>query len=880
MILKGDCIEVMKAMKPNSVDAVVCDPPYGLEFMGKEWDKLEPARNKQRWKGKERKLFSDYGIKDKNFKELPQFSTKRNPKCRECGHYKFSGTPCECESPDFDYRTNEHNLYQQLWHTQWLTEAYRVLKPGGSMLVMGGTRTSHRLACAIEDSGFIIKDTLMFLYGSGFPKAQDLGKMIDKRGGQSLRRFGQILKEARLKKGLTKTQLGEYFKTSSERINHGGCITNWEKGLNSPTAKQVNKLIDVLDLREDKAFEAEREKIAKGMSGKTAIWNEKGEMGDFDITNPSTNLAKHWDGFKVGGIKPAYEPILWAIKDLKIEPKYSIVEKISKSLGDILWHSLVESTSKDTPKLQEMVLIASNIVLLWNAILGEVLKNGNKFTTSMESKLITELRILNSLLSANMPKIMGGESQTYQNGIAKSQANGLKSVVKIVTEYLDDGKKNIKDIQNAIVQENAIYKQSKNGILAQSVEKDLQPIILSAFIVLKNVLIELSAEGNAKELKELVSIAEEFLKQSLQSQPSIAIESAWLKDIRRKVKPDFFPIIWSVKPPEGSYVDNVLKWNVGAVNVDECRIGCEAITAHHAPVGTFGGGEERKSSTDYYKIKGRFPANVILSHHPECVQVGMKKVKNQGGVPDRDTVKNSKPAFTSKKHTSNIHHFEKDGFETVESWDCHPDCAVRMLDEQSGVLNSGGGNKRNTEPNTFRAVIRHRNDNNIIGTNSGGASRFFYCAKASRAERNAGLDDIMMNGNRQMGTAKKGGKAGDLTCRGNTNPICQICSGSKIDRGNGICNCKEPKWEATNLSQSNNHPTVKPIKLFEYLIKLVTREGQIILDPFIGSGTTAIAAHNVGRKCVGIEKEDEYLEIAKRRIRHWENQPKQMEMGL
>ncbi|TES91963.1 MAG: site-specific DNA-methyltransferase [Candidatus Cloacimonadota bacterium] len=76
------------------------------------------------------------------------------------------------------------------------------------------------------------------------------------------------------------------------------------------------------------------------------------------------------------------------------------------------------------------------------------------------------------------------------------------------------------------------------------------------------------------------------------------------------------------------------------------------------------------------------------------------------------------------------------------------------------------------------------------------------------------------------------------------------------------------------------HPTVKPVSLFEYLIKLVTRQGQIILDPFIGSGTTAIAAHNTGRKCVGIEKEDEYLTIAKRRIDYWKNQPKQMEMGL
>jgi len=109
-ILCGDCIEVMKELEPNSVDAIVTDPPYNLHFMGKSWDK-------------------------------------------------------------------------DLLHEKWLAEAFRVLKPGASMMVMGGTRTYHRLACAVEDTGFVIKDCLCWIYGSGFPKAQDLGKMIDKRGG-------------------------------------------------------------------------------------------------------------------------------------------------------------------------------------------------------------------------------------------------------------------------------------------------------------------------------------------------------------------------------------------------------------------------------------------------------------------------------------------------------------------------------------------------------------------------------------------------------------------------------------------------------------------------------------------------------------------------
>ena len=72
----------------------------------------------------------------------------------------------------------------------------------------------------------------------------------------------------------------------------------------------------------------------------------------------------------------------------------------------------------------------------------------------------------------------------------------------------------------------------------------------------------------------------------------------------------------------------------------------------------------------------------------------------------------------------------------------------------------------------------------------------------------------------------------------------------------------------------NNHPTVKPIKLMEYLIKLTTKENAIVLDPFIGSGTTAIACQKLNRKWIGIEKEEEYVKIAEARIRTFLEQKK------
>ena len=106
----GDCIETMNAMPPESVDAIVTDPPYCLGFMGKKWDDLPPS-------------------------------------------------------------------------LEWAEACYRVLKPGGHIAAFGGTRTWHRLAVAIEDAGFEMRDSLAWLYGSGFPKSHDVGKAIDKLAG-------------------------------------------------------------------------------------------------------------------------------------------------------------------------------------------------------------------------------------------------------------------------------------------------------------------------------------------------------------------------------------------------------------------------------------------------------------------------------------------------------------------------------------------------------------------------------------------------------------------------------------------------------------------------------------------------------------------------
>jgi DNA modification methylase len=141
-IEQGNCVEIMQNMSESLVDAIVTDPPYGLEFMGKEWDKIGDVRQP------DDATFHRSGVGPYDRAKVRHSSAPS---------YGIDG-----------------NQVMQEWHGMWACEALRVLKPGGYLLAFGGTRTSHRLTCALEDAGFEIRDVIMWLYGSGFPKSHNL----------------------------------------------------------------------------------------------------------------------------------------------------------------------------------------------------------------------------------------------------------------------------------------------------------------------------------------------------------------------------------------------------------------------------------------------------------------------------------------------------------------------------------------------------------------------------------------------------------------------------------------------------------------------------------------------------------------------------------
>jgi len=192
-------------------------------------------------------------------------------------------------------------------------QCLRVLKPGGYLLSFGGARTYHRMACAIEDAGFEIRDMIEWIYGQGFPKSLDISKAVDKQGGKSLSWFIDYILKVADERKISRKELTMLF--PSKNGNSTGWLWNKQKTQNI-TIKQYNKIKNFLDLPFENLKEAEREVIGKGKAGLTAgsIANFAGKK-EFNLTTPTTSQAKQWEGWGTN-LKPAHEPVCMARKPL------------------------------------------------------------------------------------------------------------------------------------------------------------------------------------------------------------------------------------------------------------------------------------------------------------------------------------------------------------------------------------------------------------------------------------------------------------------------------------------------------------------------------------------------------------------------------------
>ena len=256
------------------------------------------------------------------------------------------------------------------------------------------------------------------------------------------------------------------------------------------------------------------------------------------------------------------------------------------------------------------------------------------------------------------------------------------------------------------------------------------------------------------------------------------------------LKPAHEPIVMARKPLDGTVANNVLIHGVGGINIDGCRVGNEKL----------GGG----TMPDLRDVGAMSKA-----------ATGIDKLSF--GQNPRPAIRKEQPSYTGRFPANFIH----DGSDEVLA--LFPDTG-----ESTGgrIGKKSMGNVTNVPAGQFTAGDPGYGD-------SGSAARFFYCAKAGKAERNAGLE------------APPTVKGGSMT-------------GAEY----------RPDRPTNHPIRQNFHPTVKPVALMRYLVRMVTPPHGTVLDPFTGSGTTGKAAILEGLTFIGIEQAAEYIPIAEGRMTH------------
>ncbi len=671
--IHGDCVEQMKLMDDNSVDSVVCDPPYGLSFMGKEWDSFTDAQAMGEWS------------------------------------------------------------------RRWAVEAFRVLKPGGHIIAFAGSRTYHRMAQGIEDAGFEIRDQIMWMYGSGFPKSLNVSKAIDKRGGvvADFEPFRDAVIHAMKETGVTRKALTKAL--GNDMLSH--YIT---KG----SQPAVPKLEDYLVIREslelgeewDHLFlpEAEREVVGKGTSGIAAAFGEENlgsveglEAPDYDVTISETDMAKKWEGWGTA-LKPAHEPCVLGRKPFPT----SVVENVLK-------HGTGAINIDGSRVATDDVMTFERKGAMWTS-------EENQWREFKEDTSTFE---------------------QHENG--RFPTNVLVSHHEECTaeECDNDCPRQTLDRQSGHVAGSGKVKVSTGGAnRAASWEADGGMLAAGK----ENTGVrDFGDGGGASRYFHAPKLDTEFNSENN-------------------------PAVLGRKPLIGTVAENVLEHETGGINIDGARVG-ETMREVQAGTGerVSGNGSMNGWNTKREvvgQVKGRYPTNVIVSHHPECKPTGeygvaIKGGSGTGGSTTPDSVFESS-GFKPNNEVEKV----KASEERVEIYNCHDKCPRHLLD------NVADGSSR-----FFHAAELDARSGEW-GPDFEGADRFMYVPKPSKAERHVG-------------------------------------------------------------GRTNIHPTVKPVDIMRYLCRLVTPKGGTVLDPFMGSGTTGVAAILEGFNFIGIELSEEFHDLAEYRIK-------------
>ena len=745
-VRRGDCRELMGAMDPASVDAIVCDPPYGLEFMGREWDRIgDVGKIDVRQPGDGDYLTADnpygrskvrHGTADsyigKTSHQGPSegstdgadaFGRTRvayfgssNRKCRACNRWEWDhqGRKCDCEAPDFPNAQAHQARIMQAWHQAWAEEAFRVLKPGGHLLAFGGSRTFHRLACALEDAGFEIRDTVSWLYGSGFPKSMDVAKAIDRKRDdrRDVLNVTAYVARSRDAAGITNRQIDEHFGFAGM----AGHWTSQKEQPTVPTPAQWEELGRFLCWQPDPAMEA----LVARLNGR------KGQPGEDWHRRPVLGTVEKYDTSKLraGFTGAAYN-----------DPEH---------LGATREVAITAAASEDAQRWQgwgtalkpgwEPCVVARKPTQ--GTVAANVLRHG------VGGMNIDGCRIGDDPLAAHGGG-RNGSGRVYGNGA------GVPAIAPGANPH--------------------------NGRWPVNVCLD------------EDAAAELDAQAGERG-----------------GGYGVRGGGGQTYGSNRTFQGDLRTVGYGDKGGPSRFFFTAPS-TIGA---------CDHANGV-AP-----------TSSQEGQPAGIAPSGAATSGNP----VGAPS----SASPERttsDTGSASDPSDASGTPTTRSTE-EKCLLGSVPTNGSSPSRASDAGNQTRTDTTMTTASPSTSDSSAENATLPSTPPNSEPGASDFAGARFMYCAKASTAERNAGLADLPERENADWPQNLDGEDA----------------RGAK--------------------PRANHHPTVKPVALMRWLCRLVTPPGGLILDPFAGSGTTGVAAVSEGFDFVGCEMEPEYATIAERRIAH------------
>ncbi len=742
-LYNADCMDALKSMKENSVDAIVSDPPYGLSIAGHKWDYDVPS--------------------------------------------------------------------VELWEN-----VLRVLKPGGHILVFAGSRTYHRMVCNIEDAGFEIRDTIMWLYGC----FDDQTSILTERGWVN---GLELLEDDKVAQWDKNTGAIEFVVPDRIiRKHHRGPMVRL---LNRHTDQLVTPDHDVIAKIRTHArnpapveFEKVKAMVLKNHWAKD-IPVAGTYRGAVDVDSEYAYMVGWWltDAWVHGDKK--------ACMFSQCKPKTLAKLKSALSKADCSFSEYTKEPKKAEHQVEHTFYVTGTLA---NRLLSEF--SDRKVSWDMlHWKKAARLALVKGMTDGDgsykfTNKKMDG-AKTFWSKDSERRQIFLALCVSLGYRANDDGfeavyfntktdttqlqfkhKLQYPDYDGEVwcvtVPKGAVVVQRNGGVFISGNSGFPKSLNVSKAIDRKLGAAPKVVEGkralvpNPKSRPTGAAIAKKTGGFKGGDRETIteagSKEAAEWEGWGTQLKPSYEPIVLARKPFDGDVATNVLKHRTGAMNIAACSV----------PVL----GRKEQSEVGKVSVKGKISKD---RHANQAIKFGFNK---------------------------------------------NADCEIVKYKH-------GGRFPSNTMHDGSRDVEEAFKPYNEMGKEP--FSRFFYCAKPTVKERDRGLKSLDDQPHALSGGARKAVERGE----------------TEYTTKEGLHQSEQGGFNKITM-RKNIHPTVKPLKLMRWLCKLIVPPGGVVMDPYLGSGTTGAAALLEGFRFIGAEREAKYARIARGRLLHaaetYASQPKNL----